>query len=46
MITEIAWDYTRQTLGDTDTIKGEFDTAYDAADEEEWWRNKYFANVS
>lgn len=33
--------------GTIDNIKiPEFDTAYDAADEEEWWRNKYFANVS
>ena len=42
---ETAWDYTRQTLGDTGAIKGEFDTSYDSVDSEEWWREKYFANV-
>ena len=43
---ETAWEYTKKTLGETDAIKTEFDTAYDSADEEPWWREKYFANVS
>jgi hypothetical protein len=42
---EAAWDYTKKTLGDTDTNKAEFDTAYDAADEDEYWREKCFKNV-
>ena len=42
---EAAWDYTKKTLGDTDTNKEEFDTAYDAADEDPWWREKCFKNV-
>ena len=29
----------------TETLKEEFDTAYDSADEEPWWREKCFKNV-
>ncbi len=43
---EAAWDYTKKTLEDTDTIKEEFDTAYDAADEEPWWRACFFYPIS
>ena len=48
----LAWDFASKFLRKyhnlesvTDTFKEEFDTAYDAADEEPWWREKYFANV-
>ena len=28
-----------------DGLMEEFDAAYEDADEEEWWRQKYFGNV-
>lgn len=47
-----AWDFTSKFLlkyhdpeSVTETLKEEFDTAYDSADEEPWWREKYFKNV-
>lgn len=48
----LAWDFASKFLlkyhepeSVTETLKEEFDTAYDAADEEPWWREKYFKNV-
>ena len=48
---ELAWDCASRFLQKhynpehVETLKDGFMNAYDAAEEEEWWRNKYFANV-
>lgn len=49
---DLAWDCASKFLRKyydpesvAETLKEDFDTAYDAADEEPWWREKYFKNV-
>lgn len=48
----LAWNFASKFLlkyhdpeSVTETLKEEFDTAYDSADEEPWWREKKFGNV-
>ena len=49
---DLAWDRASKFLlkyydpeSVAETLKEDFDTAYDAADEDEYWRQKYFKNV-
>lgn len=49
---DLAWDCASKFLlkyyepeSVAETLKEDFDTAYDAAEEDEYWREKYFKNV-
>ncbi len=49
---DLAWDCASKFLlkyydpeSVAETLKEDFDTAYDSADEDEYWREKYFKNV-